>query len=164
MISKLSMGLVVLSCVGAINAQQVAQTAPTSRVEDLGWIAGCWERKDAAKQLRIVEQWMAPEGGAMLGMSRTVKGGKMTGYEFLRIVNDAGTIKYISRPSENTSDTEFAISSTTSNEVIFSNPQHDFPQRIIYRRDGDKLNARIEGTANGKTRGIDFPYTRASCN
>jgi hypothetical protein len=164
MISKLSTALAILSCVGAVTAQEAAKTTSTPKIEDLGWITGCWERKDPAKQLRIVEQWMEPDGGAMLGMSRTVKDGKMTGYEFLRIVGDAGTIKYISRPSGNSSDTEFPVLSLTSNEVIFSNPQHDFPQRIIYRRDGDKLNARIEGTANGKTRGIDFPYTRAACN
>ena len=52
----------------------------------------------------------------------------------------------------------------TSNEAVFENPAHDFPQRVIYKRDGDKLNARIEGTKDGKTRGIDFPYTRIACD
>ena len=28
----------------------------------------------------------------------------------------------------------------------------------------DKLTARIEGTKDGKTRGIDFPYTRVKCD
>ena len=33
--------------------------------------------------------------------------------------------------------------------VIFENLEHDFPQRIIYRREGDRLIARIEGEVNG---------------
>ena len=34
--------------------------------------------------------------------------------------------------------------------VVFENPTHDFPQRIIYWKDGADLRARIEGTQNGK--------------
>jgi hypothetical protein len=49
-------------------------------------------------------------------------------------------------------------------ELTFENLQHDFPQRIIYRVDGRKLHARIEGTKDGKTRGVDFPYTRTKCD
>lgn len=148
----------------AAPAQTAEKPMAGAKVEDLAWLAGCWETKNAAKQLSILEQWMAPEGGAMLGMSRTVRSGKMTGYEFLRIVRDDVSVKYVSRPSENTTDTDFRVVKLSPNEVIFSNPQHDFPQRIIYRRDGDNLTARIEGTTDGKTRGIDFPYRRVACN
>ena len=148
----------------AAPAQTMEKPMAAAKVEDLAWLAGCWETKNAAKQLSILEQWMVPEGGAMLGMSRTVRGGKMAGYEFLRIVRDDVSVKYVSRLSENTTDTDFRVVKLSPNEVIFSNPQHDFPQRIIYRRDGDNLTARIEGTTDGKTRGIDFPYRRVACN
>ena len=148
----------------ASSAQMTQKQASNTKVEDLSWIAGCWETKDPAKQRSIVEQWMAPDGGAMLGMSRTVKAGKMTGYEFLRIVSDEVGIKYVSRPSQNVADTDFRLSKFSANEVTFSNPEHDFPQRIIYRRDGDKLAARIEAGTGDKLRGIDFLYTRISCN
>jgi hypothetical protein len=48
-----------------------------------------------------------------------------------------------------------------SNEVVFENLTHDFPQRVIYRRSADgSVAARIEGTRNGQLRGIDFPYQR----
>jgi hypothetical protein len=127
-------------------------------------MAGCWERNDSAKKLRIVEQWMSPDGDVMLGMSRTVRDGKMIGYEFLRIVSDDVSVKYVSRPAENSADTAFRVLEWTANSVVFSNPDHDFPQRIIYRLDHDKLTARIEGTSNGKTRGIDFPYVRVKCD
>ena len=151
-------------CLAFPAASQTSEKVPTTNVDDLAWISGCWESKDAAKEVRIVEQWMAPEGGAMLGMSRTVRAGKMTGYEFLRIVRDDISVKYVSRPSQNTTDTDFRLLKSSANEVVFENLQHDFPQRIIYRREGDKLTARIEATSSGKTRGIDFPYRRVACN
>ena len=46
-----------------------------------------------------------------------------------------------------------------ANEVVFENPQHDFPQRIIYSlKDGGRLTAAIEGTKNGKTRRVELNY------
>jgi hypothetical protein len=48
--------------------------------------------------------------------------------------------------------------------VVFENPEHDFPQRVGYKRNGsDALDAWIEGRANGKSRRVDFSYQRARC-
>lgn len=163
MISKKLLVLIFACFTLSVLSQSSDKAPANNKVEDLSWLAGCWETKDAAKQRSIVEQWMAPDGGAMIGMSRTVRAGKMTGYEFLRIVRDEISIKYVSRPSENSTDTDFRLLKLSANEVVFENLQHDFPQRIIYRRNGDDLNARIEGPSGGKTVGIDFPYTRVRC-
>ncbi len=43
-------------------------------------------------------------------------------------------------------------------------PEHDFPQRVGYRRNGaDSLSVWIEGTSNWKTRRIPFQYARSAC-
>jgi hypothetical protein len=48
--------------------------------------------------------------------------------------------------------------------VLFENAAHDFPQRIGYRRLGnDSLVAWIEGTRQGRTRRVEFPYGRVAC-
>ena len=41
-----------------------------------------------------------------------------------------------------------------------SNLAHDFPQRVIYRRDGERLAARIEGTVGGQARGKEWVFQR----
>ena len=47
--------------------------------------------------------------------------------------------------------------------VVFENLAHDFPQRIIYRRNRRRrVTARIEGTVKGESRGRDFPYSRCA--
>jgi hypothetical protein len=52
---------------------------------------------------------------------------------------------------------------SSTGEVVFENAAHDFPQRIIYKRSGEKMIGRIEGLTNGKLKGIDFPYARVRC-
>jgi hypothetical protein len=131
-----------------------------STVSDAGFLAGCWRSERGGRT--VDEQWMAPSGTSMLGMSRTVAGGQTVEYEFLQIRQQADGVFYVARPSGQP-EASFKLVKTGSGELVFENPAHDFPQRIIYRRTGDSLAARVEGKMGGKDRGIDFPYTRVAC-
>lgn len=128
----------------------------------LGWMSGCWERRTPTTV--VEEQWMAPRGGAMLGMSRTTAAGTTREFEFLRIERVNGVVTYLAQPG-GAPVTPFAAIALSDSMVTFSNPSHDFPQRIIYRRPalGDSLVARIEGTRGSAVRGIDFPMQRVAC-
>jgi hypothetical protein len=125
-------------------------------VGQLAWLAGCWSQ---TRSNGVVEEhWMAPSGGSMLGMSRTVAGGKTVEYEFLRIADVDGRLSYVARPSGQ-AEAVFPLKAMETDSIVFENPTHDFPQRIIYRRQADgTVTARIEGTLNGQPRGRDFPY------
>jgi len=102
---------------------------------------------------------MMPSGGTMLGMSRTVSQGRTLEYEFLLLRrNGAGEVEYVAKPSGQAEAT-FKLVRATADEAIFENPQHDFPQRIIYTlREGGKLRAAIEGTRAGKRKRVEFNY------
>ena len=131
-------------------------------IEQLAWLSGCWTSA-AAGERRVDEQWMTPRGGSMLGMSRTVVGARTAEFEFLQIRQSGPDIVYIAKPSGQAEAT-FTLKSASATEVVFENPAHDFPQRIIYRLgSGGALQARIEGTRDGKVRGIDFPMKRGEC-
>jgi hypothetical protein len=135
-----------------------AQTRPS--VSDLAWLGGCWELTRNGRH--IVEQWTPPEGGTLLGMSRTVNNGKTSEYEFLLIREGAAGLEFVARPSGQTEAT-FTSVRVSAEEVVFENPQHDFPTRISYRRNGNGLLAAVEGSRGGKTQRIEYPYRRASC-
>lgn len=140
-----------------LTTSAIAQ-APPATVDRVGWISGCWSR--AHPDGLTEEHWMAPSGGTMLGMSRTVRNGKTTEYEFVQIREVEGSLAYIAKPSGQAEAT-FTLETLTAREVVFENAAHDFPQRVIYRQNGDGgVTARIEGTMNGKARGVDFPYAR----
>lgn len=137
--------------------------AGQQKVSDLSWLSGCWEMKSESRGLQITEMWMKPTGGMMIGAGRTIKNGKAVDYEFLRIVEEPDGVFYVAKPTANKDETKFKLTKASAVELVFENPVHDFPQRIIYKLIGNRLNARIEGTANGKARGIDFPYARIGC-
>lgn len=137
-------------------------TAQADPLDRLAWLAGCWAQD--GREPGSVEQWMAPAGGLMLGMARTLKGGRVVEFEFMQIRQDAdGALSFVAQP-QGRPPTAFALVRQTDSELQFENPGHDFPQRVIYRLAApDRLAARIEGQRNGQLRGIDFPMRRTPC-
>ncbi len=148
----------VMLCSGFASAQE-----QKGSINDFAWLAGCWERSGKGRE--VVEQWMKPAGDLMLGMSRTVAEGKTREFEFLQIrQKEDGGIFYVAMPSGQ-NETWFKLVKYGAHEAVFENPEHDFPQRIIYRLEKDGiLAARIEGTVQSQLKGVDFPYRRAKCD
>jgi hypothetical protein len=126
-------------------------------------MSGCWERRDDARKLLVSEQWMKPAGTSMLGMGRTVRNGKTVDFEYMRIEERPDGIFFVARPSANKEETSFKLRTFTPNEVVFENPDHDFPQRVVYKATPLTLTGRIEGVQNGKLAANDFPMKSVSC-
>ena len=135
----------------------------SSGVDRLEWIAGCWASDDGKE--RIEEVWMKPAGQSMMGMSRTVAGGKTVFTEHIQIRENNGQTAYIVALGMGAKPVVFKLTKVSDNEAIFENPTHDFPQRIIYRRESaDALFARIDGAEKGVNKAIDFRYKRVKCD
>ena len=137
----------------------VVAAAP-DRIDRVAWLQGCWQLDSGGRV--VEEQWMAPRGGVMLGMGRTVRDGKLVEYESVVLREQDGRLAYEAHPSGQPSAV-FVSSTIEVSTVIFENPAHDYPQRVGYKRDGEALLAWIDGTANGKSRRVDFPYRRVAC-
>jgi hypothetical protein len=148
----------LLAC-ARVSPAQAPTTHPTER---LAWMAGCWEQRSGSHT--VEEQWLAPRAGVMMGLGRTVSGDTVREYEFTRIYERGDTLVYAAHPSGQ-APAEFRALVPRERVVIFENLAHDFPQRVIYRAaaGSDSLLASIEGTMNGETRRIDFPYGRVAC-
>lgn len=111
-----------------------------------------------------LEMRMLPAGGMMLGASRTVAGGAVRGTERLALREQGGRLAYIAEPSDQ-SVTVFTSTQVTDSTFTVENPEHDFPQRIMYRRLGvDSLLARIEGPGPSGPRAVEFPMRKVSCS
>lgn len=148
---------VVLACCAA------AQQKPV-KISDLGWLAGCWETRKPDTGFILSEQWMKPEGGMMIGMGRTVNGGRAVDWEFMRIEQRGDGLAFVAKPKANKDETTFSMIRMSESEVVFENPTHDFPQRVSYRlAPADSLVPRIEGTVGGKLKSIEFPMQRTQC-
>lgn len=123
------------------------------------WMAGAWTAGlDGAK---IEEHWTDARGKLMVGMNRTVYPNGRTSFEFIRIELRDGKPVYLAMPGGRSPATAFPMTSQSANRIVFENPAHDFPQRVIYWRDGKRLCARVEGTMDGKDAGEEWCWARA---
>jgi hypothetical protein len=125
----------------------------------LAWLQGSWSGETGGLQME--EHWTAPSGGALLGMHRDVKNGRMVSFEFLRIDTAAEAVTYWASP-RSAPPTPFRLKELgPGRRVVFENPEHDFPQRIFYwMTDDGALHARVEGPAGAAEKAMECTWTR----
>ncbi len=134
--------------------EDIALAEPAkAAIADIAWLADAWV--GTRRKSSIEERWSPPKGGAMLGISRTVRGDKMVGFEYLRIVERDGGLVYVAQPGGRP-PTEFVLTELDKKRAVFVNPRHDYPQRIVYEvsRDG-ALTASI-GFAKGRLQSYEY--------
>ncbi len=129
-------------------------------LDALAWMAGSWS--GTSRGIDMEEVWTVPKGNSMIGMHRDVGKGRTLGFEFLRIEQQAEAIVYLSMPNGRSPATPFPLKEVSGTRVVFENPTHDFPQRIIYWKEGADLRARIEGAQNGKESSMEWRWSPAT--
>ncbi len=124
---------------------------------DFAWMVGTWSETKDGTVTR--ETWLPPLDGAMSGVTQTNAGGKLVSVEVASITAEPAGVTFTARP-QGEPPTAFVLKPGESGEAVFENLAHDFPQRVIYRRCGADLCARIEGTLDGKVQAMDWRYKR----
>jgi len=162
--------LLLAALAACATAPAEPQAAEPPQAADLAWLAGHWTMSTGDGL--VEELWLPPAGGTLYGVGRTLSDmvceRRLPAYrttrffEFLAIEPRDGaqgpTLAYVARPRGG-EPTEFLLVEIAAGRVVFANPQHDFPRRIIYERRGDELHARVDdGTDGGE--GEDFEYRR----
>lgn len=148
--------LLVLTAIGATGSPVGARQAKPS-IEALSWLAGSWSGT-SSRGIEMEEHWTAPKGNSMVGIHRDVGNGRTLLFEFLRIEQRGDEIVYLSMPNGRSPATPFPLKELSGTRVVFENSAHDFPQRIIYWKDGADLRARIEGAMKGKEAGEEWRW------
>ena len=147
-----------------------AQTPPApapdlNSVAAMAWLDGCWGGNVNQRDFR--EQWSPLRGNLLVGMSSTVNQGTLQSFEYLRIESRPDGIYYVALPSGKSEDAFKLVSITTDDKdtiFTFSNPEHEFPQRIIYRRGTEGwLYATVEGKLKGEDHQVIYPMRHVSC-
>ena len=133
-----------------------AASPDAASVEDLGWMSGRWESVSGSRW--VEEQWSSPRGGTMFGFSRTGEGEVLREFEFLRLARgEDGLLAYFAAPGGR-APVAFRLTAADAASATFENPSHDFPQRIVYRRDGETMTATI--SAGDGSNAISWTYRR----
>lgn len=135
----------------------LAGEAAATELPDLEWMAGSWRLEKNGVVTR--ETWLSPLGGTMAGITQTNRPGRPADVEFATISVEPAGVTFTAR-LKGQPPTPFLLRPGGGDHVVFENPRHDFPQRVIYRRCGADLCARIEGEVRGEPKALEWRYHR----
>ena len=128
----------------------------TAKISDLIWLAGDWQTASGGRA-QIEEHWTLPASGTMIGIGRTVVGDKTAEFEFLRIEQRGNDLFYVANPNASCPQTDFKLTRLSGQEVIFENAAHDYPKRVIYRKNSDgSLVASIDAGEGTKSQSFSY--------
>lgn len=132
-------------------------------LEALAFLAGCWRGTYGGGAGVIEEFYTAPSKNLMLGTTRYLRDGRAVQYEFTRIEKTGSGIVMTPHPGGKPSEHGFRLTSVRGGEAIFEAPEHDFPKRIVYRKNSDGTRtARIDGGA-GSTKAQEWRMSAFAC-
>jgi hypothetical protein len=118
-------------------------------------LVGCWRSEEEGT--RTVEVWTPFHGDVMYGQNLALEddadggGERLVFFELLRVERRGDGLVYVARPGGGGA-VEFLLAAHDERSLTFAAPDHDFPKRIRYVRDGaDALRAIVDdGTDDGQ--------------
>lgn len=131
---------------------------------------GTWEMSKPNGSYRL-ETWAAKDRTTMSGKGLKLVGKDTTLLESIQLYADHKDVWYVPTVTNQNDGAPvvFKMVSSTSHQFVFENPQHDFPQRIVYHfkpiewskekiaSPGDTLDVAVTSLDN---QGIHFRFTR----
>ncbi|MBX2916614.1 MAG: hypothetical protein KF856_15195 [Cyclobacteriaceae bacterium] len=130
-------------------------SANTQSLKEMEWLTGTWNRTNVKAGRSAHERWIKTAEG-LQGWGVNMNGSDTIFVEKLRIVTKDSKLYYVADVPQNKESTYFLITEATANSFTCENPKHDFPKKITYQLEGNKLKATISG--DGKS--MDFLFER----
>ena len=116
---RVALALVLLAAAPGPAGQSSAPDADAAGIAAFAWLVGTWA--DGAGETE--EHWLPARGGAMLGVNRTVTGGEMVFFEYLRIeTDDRGRVIYQASPLGRHPPTPFVLVESGTASATFKPP------------------------------------------
>lgn len=133
-------------------------TSCQNQIEKAEWLIGNWEH--TSSEGKFIEKWKKKSSKNFIGNSYFVIGKDTVFSEKVNLIQKGKKLLYV---VEITTDptietTVFELTSSTSNQLVFENPENDFPKKITYNRiHNDSIFAEISGGGNPQ----GFPMKRS---
>lgn len=132
-----------------------------NKIRPLHWLIGTWHNND--KNAPSTETWTQSSTTTMHGVSYIVAAKDTVFYEsiVLKQIKDELFYTVTSKGQKDNRPVSFKLTSFEDDCAIFENPEHDFPQKIIYKLiNKDSIVATILGDKDGKTATEVFPMQK----
>ena len=146
------LGVVSIVCAAAVQA-------PAPAVGSLNWLEGHWRSESGPAEITD-EVWIGARAGKMFGIGRSVRRQLTRSFEYMRIEEAEGSLVFVAQPN-GAPPTRFRMVSHARGEIAFENRSTDYPQRVVYRRQGERLTATISLADGSKAVSWSFRRIRA---
>jgi hypothetical protein len=153
--------IAMIACNGLQQNTSENNPGTTERLKSAEWLIGKWENEKDG--IHVTEIWEKGKN-AYYGRSYSMRNNDTISSESIQLVQEGDKLLYVPvvRKQNEGKRVVFTLSFSTDNQLVFENPQHDFPQKILYTLiNNDSLLAEISGTYNGKQQSEKFPMSRA---
>lgn len=143
----------------AVSCEEPVKEKP---LDKFSWLEGGWE--GITEEVVMRETWTRVNDKLMKGDAYVLAGTDTVFRESLKLMamNDS-LIYYVVFIHGVPDSTSFILKKYENNEAVFENPEHDFPQRIVYKKvSEDSVYAYIEGETDKGLQREEFPYKRVS--
>lgn len=153
---------ILRSMIGPLVLAALLPHSPKVTIDQLGWMAGSWSCPFGKGTYE--EHWLSPKD-SMQGTARRIVGGKTVEMEFMSIESAPDGLTMwvlLGNPSKGEKrGFPFRLTTFDGRSAVFENPKNDFPNRIVYRKDGKSaMICWIEGTEGDKKSRLEFPFKR----
>lgn len=129
-----------------------------TEIKKADWFLGRWE--NSSKEGNMSEIWTKENDSTFHGESYFVIEKKDTVFaESVRLWQKENQLIYeVSVKGQNDEKpVDFAMTSSSDKQLVFENPNHDYPNKITYNKiTNDSLVAEISGTKDGKAKSEQF--------
>jgi hypothetical protein len=125
------------------------------------WLIGEWE--NIKGESAFYENWIKKTDSSFIGKSYVLAGKDTVFNENVILEQQNDSLFYIvSIENQNEEKpVSFYLSSASSNQLVFENPKHDFPTKIVYNKiNNDSIFAEISGKQEGKEVKESFPMKK----
>lgn len=134
------------------------ETITYEKLSKVDWLIGEWEH--TSSEGFFSEKWKIKNDSTYLGNSFFIIEGDTVFSEEVSLIQQGRDVLYIVNITSESSEqqpTEFKLTSSSENQLVFENPENDFPKKITYNLiHKDSIYAEISG--GGKPQG--FPMKR----
>jgi len=128
-----------------------------NKLEAANWLVGTWENKSDYGDM--IEIWNKSNDSLYVGNSYFIKQKDTLHSESIELKQKGDVVLYIPtvKGQNNDQPVTFQLTKQTPKQLVFENPTHDFPQKIVYQQiTTDSLVATISGMQQGKASSESF--------
>lgn len=138
-------GILIISCNQTKKEKGETEIKSTTTIEKFDWLIGKWQRLNEEEGKETFENWKKIKETEYSGIGFTMQNGDTIKQEKIRLTKINGKWNLTVKVPEESESIIFKGVSHNENGFTCENNEIDFPNRIKYWRNGERINALVSG-------------------